>query len=190
MEVLTRPPYAIKPIAAPNPVVNDPTKAGYGLPYLSNPDPQPQAGTFGDFSSSNWEVRRASVGRAWFRVYRDGPATFVVTCGSGATLGYRDWDEVLADGAGANFSGGRDFFTNLLTQEARLWYRIEWSPAVGTSDVHNIKNAWNMGPEDHYVSYGMNVSDSWINPRSQSHARNYGGTIRFVERLRQPPTWW
>jgi hypothetical protein len=190
MHVLAMPPYAIKPVAAPNAIVSDSGNPRFGMPLLSNPDPLPRAGTRAEFIAGKWDVRPSSAGRAWFRVYRDGPATFVVTCGSGGTQGFRDWDEVLAAGADAGFVGGRDFFTNLLNQEARLWYRIEWSAAVGTSEVHNIKNAWNYGPEDHYVSYGMNYSDSQVNPRSQSHARNYGGTIRFVERLRQAPTWW
>lgn len=187
MHVLARPPYAIKPAATPNPIVSDSSSPRFGRPYLSNPDPLPQANSQNEFNGGQWDVRANSVGRAWFRVYRDGPATFVVTCGAGGTQGYRDWDEVEADGVTAMFAGGRDFFTNLVNQEARMWYRIEWSPAVATSDVHNIKNAWNQGPEDHYVSFPMNVSDSF---RSQSHARNFGGTIRYVERLRNAPTWW
>lgn len=185
MHVLAQPPYAIKPVAVPNPMATSGPR--FGMPYLNNPDPLPQATTRAEFVSGKWNVRSASAGRAWFRVYRESPATFIVTCGAGGTLGYRDWDEVDADGATATFAGGRDFFSNLLNQEARMWFRIEWSPAVATSDVHNIKNAWNTGSEDHYVSFPMNVSDSF---RSQSHARNYGGTIRYVERLRHAPTWW
>ena len=185
MHVLALPPYAIKPIAAPNPIAT--SGANFGQPLLINPDPLPQAASRAEFMSGKWDVRSTSFGRAWFRVYRDGPATFIVTCGAGGTLGYRDWDEVQGDGATATFAGGREFFANLLNQESRMWYRIEWSPAVATSDVHNIKNAWNFGPEDHYVSFPMNVSDSF---RSQSHAHNFGGTIRYVERLRNAPTWW
>jgi hypothetical protein len=185
MHVLAQPPFAIKPLAVPNPIAT--SGANFGRPYLNNPDPLPLAAARTEFIRGKWDVRASSAGRSWFRVYRDGPATFIVTCGSGGTQGYRDWDEVEADGAAATFAGGSEFFTGLLNQESRMWFRIEWSPTVATSDVHNIKNAWNFGPEDHYVSFPMNVSDSF---RSQSHARNYGGTIRYVQRLRHAPTWW
>jgi hypothetical protein len=132
-----------------------------------------------------------SADRSWFRVYREGPATFIVTCGAGGTQGFRDWDEVVGAGpqAVARFED-ESLFATLAAQEVRLWYRVEWSPAIATPEVHNIKNAWNYGPEDHYVSYPMNTSDSAINPRSQAHCRNLGGTIRYVQRLRLAPTWW
>jgi hypothetical protein len=191
MQVLQRPRYAIRLDAVPNPIVTDAGDPRFGRPYLKNPDPQPLADDRATFMSADWNVRVDSADRSWFRVYREGPATFIVTCGAGGTQGFRDWDEVVGAGpqAVARFED-ESLFASLAAQEVRLWYRVEWSPAIATPEVHNIKNAWNYGPEDHYVSYPMNTSDSAINPRSQAHCRNLGGTIRYVQRLRLAPTWW
>ncbi|HEX3134443.1 MAG TPA: hypothetical protein VHX44_12770 [Planctomycetota bacterium] len=191
MQVLERPPFAIRLNATPNVMVTDETSPDFGRPYLKNPDPQPQADTRTEFMSVDRRVRQSSAHRAWFRVYREGPATFIITCGAGGTLGYRDWNEVEGAGATATAEfGDPSVFDSLRAQETRLWYRVEWSPGIATAEVHNIKNAWNIGDEDHYVSYPLNTSNSSINPRSQAQCRNQGGTFRYIQRLRMPPTWW
>jgi hypothetical protein len=191
MHVLERPPFAIGLNATPNAIMADESDPAFGRPYLKNPDPQPQADTRADFMSADRRVRPSSANRAWFRVYREGPATFVITCGSGGTHGYRDWDEVQGAGATAVAEfGDVSFFNSMRMQETRLWYRVEWSPAIATAEVHNIKNAWNQTNEDHYVSYPLNTSNSAINPRSQAQCRNLGGTFSYIQRLRVPPTWW
>jgi hypothetical protein len=189
MHVMTRPPYAVELTAVYNPIVTDSASAAFGVPLLKNPDPQPLMKTSAGFMGKDETPRRESVDRSWFRVYRDGPATFVVTVGGGGTHGWRDYGEALAAGPQytAEFNNDPQLFELLRSQEVRMWYRIEWSPTVATSEVHNIKNAWNYGPEDHFVSFPMNVSDSF---RSQSHAQNQGGTIRWVQRLRHPPSVW
>jgi hypothetical protein len=191
MHVLKRPKYAIALTAVPNPMETDKSKPSFGRPFLKNPDPTPLEKVRADFMRADLNIRPNSASRSWFRVYREGPATFIITCGGGGTLGFRDWDEV--EGAGLEaiaLFGEKAFFELQRMQEVRLWYRVEWSPAIATAEVHNIKNAWNQGPEDHYVSYAMNTSDSQINPRSQALCRNMGGTMRYVQRLRTPPTWW
>jgi hypothetical protein len=193
MYVMERPPYAIQLTAAYNPIVADPASPAFGKPYLANPDPMPVVANPGggaaarlDFVSGKPDPRPNSNGRAWFRAFRDGPATFVITCGSGGTAGFASWNEVLGAGATAQFGGDSALFAALLEQETRLWYRVEWSPAVATSEVHNIKNAWNDGlAQDYYVSFPMNSSQSI---RSQSHPKNMGGTFRYIERLRMAPT--
>ncbi len=191
MHVLKRPPFAITLNATPNPIVTDESSAAFGRPYLKKPDPIPVGINRAEFMSADRTIRQNSINRSWFRVYRDGPATFIITCGAGGTQGYRDWDEVEGAGVDAIAAfGEQSFFETIRTQESRLWYRVEWSPAIATSDVHNIKNAWNAGAEDHYVSYPMNTSDSSVNPRSQALSRNMGGTISYVQRLRRPPAWW
>jgi hypothetical protein len=191
MHVLERPPFAIRLDATPNAMVTDESHPAFGRPYLKNPDPQPLAETRTAFMSADRRIRQSSADRAWFRVYREGPATFVITCGAGGTRGYRDWAEVQGAGPAAIAEfGNESFFAAMRAQETRLWYRVEWSPAIATGEVHNIKNAWNSGNEDHYVSYPMNTSNSAINPRSQAQPRNLGGTFRYVQRLRMPPTWW
>lgn len=191
MHVLTRPPYAIQLNAVPNPIVIDEASPKFGRPYLKNPDPMPLENNRAAFMQADKNVRAQSANRSWFRVYREGPATFIITCGAGGTLGYRDWNEVVGAGpAEMALFGDPSLFAAMAAQETRLWYRVEWSPAIATPEAHNIKNAWNEGSEDHYVSYGMNTSNTSWNPRSQALCRNMGGTMRYVERLRKPPTWW
>jgi hypothetical protein len=191
MHVLERPPFAISPHTTPNAMVSDEAHPDFGRPYLKNRDPQPLADTRAGFMSADRRIRQSSADRSWFRTYREGPATFIITCGAGGTRGFRDWAEVQGAGAAAIAEfGDETFFNTVRTQESRLWYRVEWSPAIATGEVHNIKNAWNSGNEDHYVSYPMNTSNSHINPRSQAQPRNLGGTFRYIQRLRMPPTWW
>ena len=57
-------------------------------------------------------------------------ATVIVTCGAGPTRGYRSWSEVLADNAEALF-GDEDTFNDLVVNESRLWYEVDW----GTVDI-------------------------------------------------------
>lgn len=191
MHVLERPPFAISLAATPNAIQTDESHADFGRPYLRTPDPTPLMNDRTAYMTADRRIRSESAHRAWFRVYREGPAVFIITCGAGGTQGYRDWDEVVGAGPDvmAEF-GEQSYFEVMRTQETRLWYRVEWSPAIATAEVHNIKNAWNGGPEDHYVSYGVNTSNSSINPRSQALCVNLGGTFRYVQRLRHPPTWW
>ena len=195
MYVMERPPYAIQLTAAYNPIVAVQSSPAFGKPYLANPDPLPVVANPGggaaarlDYVTGKRDPRPNSSGRAWFRAFRDGPATFIITCGSGGTAGFASWNEVLGAGASASaqFGGDSALFASLLEQETRLWYRVEWSPAVATSEVHNIKNAWiDGGSQDYYISFPMNSSESI---RSQSHAKNMGGTFRYIERLRMAPT--
>ncbi len=72
---------------------------------------QPVADTWSDFKAGDLTHDRSSMGRAWFRIYREdtadhdgngdpwydtvaygGHGTFIVTVGAGATRGYRFWD--------------------------------------------------------------------------------------------------
>ena len=198
MFTMVRPRFAVELTAAYNPVNSDPASPLFGLPLLANPDPKPasKAGV-ASYKAADTTPRQDSVGRSWFRVYRDSPATFVITVGGGGTMGWRDYDEaraadeaLVAQGAdpkyAAEFGNDSQLFEVLRAQEVRMWYRIEWSPAVANQMDHNIRNAWNMG-ENHYFSFPMNVSDSF---RTQAHGRNLGGTIRWVQRLRYEPSKW
>lgn len=186
---MERPPFAVELTAIYNPVNSDSTSPLFGLPLLAKPDPLPAAKAgVAAYKSADPTPRRESTGRSWFRVYRDSPATFVITVGGGGTMGWRDYDEVLAAGPQytAEFNNDRVLFEMLRAQEVRMWYRIEWSPAVANQMDHNIRNAWNVN-ENHYFSFPMNVSDSF---RTQAHGRNQGGTIRWVQRLRHEPSKW
>lgn len=186
MEVLRRPPYAISLAAAPNPIISDPLHPHFGLPLLRNPDPQPAypGMTWTEFRDGDPEVTEASRNLSWFRIHRDGPATFVITCGAGASKGFRDWDEVVGAGATGQFAGDRELFEKeILGNEVRLWYRIEWSPAVNPgADVS--------GPADVaqwpvLASINNNRSNAPYTTR-----KNQGGTIQWIQRLRHPPVDW
>ncbi len=210
MYVMERPPYAVELTAIYNPVNNNPSSAEFGLPLLKKQDPQPLIkDNFAEFELGDKRPRIHSYGHSWFRVYREtrlpapalpseGPATFIITVGSGGTQGFCDYDEVLAadedlKSAGLSpryaeeFNSDSLFFADLQAKEVRMWYRVEWSPTVASSMDHNIKNAW-VGTNQHiFVSFPMNVSDSF---RTQSHAHNQCGTIRWVQRLRREPSIW
>ncbi len=193
MYVMVRPPYAVQLTAAYNPISSDPSNPAFGRPYLTSPDPMPvvtrpmsSPTALSDYLTGDQSARSNSAGRSWFRVYRDGPDTFVITCGAGGSLGFNNWNEVIGAGAQLQFNNDLAMFLALLDQEVRLWYRVQWSAAVATPEVHNIKNAWVDGnSQDYYVSFPMNSSQSI---RSQSHCKNMGGTFRYIERLRNQPT--
>jgi hypothetical protein len=213
MYVMEAPPYATELTAAYNPIRTPvspeplPLSDGnFGRPYLRYPDPQPQ-GRSNLWSPSvptgvtvlrdnfpAWRLgpptpRLTSTGRSWFRIYRDGPATFVVTCGAGGSEGHRSWSEVPAADK-ARF-GEESVFNTILASEIRLWYRVEWSAAVMAMDYHMLDHS--LGRDrDHYMVWPINASHSTAGHeyRTQTHARNMGGTIRWVQRLLTEPTNW
>ncbi len=63
--------------------------------------------------------------------YPDNASVFLVTCGAGATLGFRDWSDVQLAGAESAFLNDAVYFQQLRSAETLLWYRIEWSPLTG-----------------------------------------------------------
>ncbi len=79
-------------------------------------DVQPIADTYADFKSGSQAPRPETIGRGWFRVYRESPAdhdgdgnpwydtiplrghgVFIIAAGSGSTHGYRFWDRSSSD---------------------------------------------------------------------------------------------
>jgi hypothetical protein len=213
MYVMERPPYAIalnatyntiRTTASPDPVPQ--TDPQFGMPYLRYPDPLPALengwsrgvpngslvtdANFGYWAQGDTSARSNSVGMAWFRVWRESGATFVVTCGAGGTEGYRTWNEIPpADRE--QFSNDPGLFNSILASEVRLWYRVEWSAAVMGMDYHMLDHS--LGRDrDHYMVWHLNASHSTAGHeyRTQTHARNMGGTIRWVQRLATEPTNW
>jgi hypothetical protein len=149
--------------------------------------------TLNDFVHGNPIPREQTTGKSWFRVYRDGPATFVLTCGSGGTMGYRDYAEASSpNGPGGTkvaqmFNNDKSYFDSLLSVETRLWYRIEWSSAVMELTYHNLQHGdlWN---QEHYMMWPPNASYTWwVGNRTQTWAKNPVGTIRWIERLQMEP---
>jgi hypothetical protein len=206
------PPFAIQLTAAYNPMQTaDPSETStYCWPLLSRPDPQPllsnsyvhqasiqssgvDATQYDAFATGRPTPVSSTVGRAWFRVMRDGPSTFLITCGVGGTEGYRDWAEVEHIGGQAErerFLGDPNFFGDLQRSELRMWYRIEWSAATMDQTYNFLEHDEARG-HLHYLVHPANASHNYIGtPRSQSFHRNPVGTIRWVQRLRTEPTHW
>jgi hypothetical protein len=196
MEVMEIPPFAISLTAAPNPI--NPNTTNQGAPWLVNEDPVPvlslaKGNSFEDFERGRPNIRPNSANMAWFRLYRLGgartaahhnPASFVVTCGAGGTRGYRTWSEVPpADRP--YFADDPTYFESLAQNEVRLWYLVEWSPAIGGHIYHNTKN--DRAGYDQYGAFAINASHDG---RSQGHAKNFGGTMRFIQRLPTEPDHW
>jgi hypothetical protein len=189
-----RPPFAISP-QDPNPIDAELTADGkptdaitFGQPYLSNPDPlvPATAATEALWRSGDARARPETLAMGWFRLYRDGPATFVVTCGSGGTYGFKDWNDVDPVSRADLFASSQELFDQLLAAEIRLCYRIEWSPAVSVSPEPNLTTgvdtyAW-------YPSYGSSARQA--RGSVQPGRDNVCGTIQWVQRLRFPPDLW
>jgi hypothetical protein len=216
MYVMQRPPYATQLTAVYNPINTTPGNALFGLPYIQYPDPMPvvsngwpqqatsgtvtgalyddgqNGATLTDFVHGDPTPRQQTTGKSWFRVYRDGPATFVITCGSGATMGYTSYAEAASVGgpsAAAMFNNDPGFFNSLAANELRIWYRIEWSPSVMEQTYHNLQHG-DVGVE-HNLMWPANASHTWsVGNRTQTWTKNPVGTIRWVERLVTQPTYY
>jgi len=208
--------------------------------------PQPVADTIGEYlsgelaaSSGNPRYRMDSMGRAWFRIYReteadhDGDGTpwydtmkledpangvhnhgvFIVTCGAGATEGYKDWAEASASG---HFQS-QAFFEELRAQERILWFRVQWSPFVGGggdyirdryhithkrsgweddgrlrwSDRHDIQIFMsNLLLQRDFRLQGEDDNQTEGENFNKEPVVNTLGTIAWIERLeREPPNW-
>ncbi|HYE05051.1 MAG TPA: hypothetical protein VEL07_05945 [Planctomycetota bacterium] len=197
MHLWTRTRFAISTAACANPIADE-SSPDFGRPYLRNPDPRPavdngwpgsvDAARWDDFARGDPRPRPTSVGMAWFRVKRIASSRFVVACGGGGTEGWRDWNEVAAAGpdAIARF-GHREVFDALRDDEPRLWYRVEWSPAVSDNMYQLLENRIHI---DHYAWRAFNASQDFGDGRSQAMNRNPVGTIRWIQRLAGEPADW
>lgn len=195
MYVMVRPPFAVSPRVAVNPITTEGADAL--KPYLLRPDPQPfQSGmSSGDFAtayvSGNRQADLSRLVSSWFRVWRASPATFVVTCGVGETQGFRTWQEVQTAGQTELFGGdndqGKTTFAYHQSQEIRMWYLIEWSAHVASSDYQNLQNEFSPKTIETYLQRPINVSQE---TRSQGKLVNPVGTIRLIQRLVNEPRFW
>jgi hypothetical protein len=216
MYVMKRPPFAVKPLVAPNPI----TAPGGTGPYPGKPhanlwlpateadrwkhlDPQPVI----DHNQPQSDFRAAyALGDksldiryqtdAWFRVWRDGPVTFVVTCGAGKTQGFKDWAEVTAAGAESTFFNDHVYFSSLQSEENYLFYLVEWSPHVMANDSWRLNGDNGDSPTtrvEMYVSCPINASqDQGDNGHGTSVSKLFNpvGTIRSIQRLMNEPDNW
>lgn len=196
------PPYAISLNPAPNAI--DSSAPINGVPWLVEPDPKPQvANSFTSFEVGDPTPRQESTARSWFRLRRCGAgpnaylarynaATFVVTCGSGATRGFRSRDWATMTAAERGLFGDESILATLEADEIRLWYLVEWSPAVG--GLHQFNLVHHRGPtrdanNDEYTfnQYSLFPHNHSFYSHSQTKERNFGGTIRYVQRLTSTP---
>jgi hypothetical protein len=210
MFVKELPPFAIRLDVAPNAI--DPNADG--VPWLVEPDPKPRvSSSFTQFSEGKVDSTGKSVprlhtlGKCWFRLLRCGKgpddnlarynaATFIVTCGAGETRGFRsrDWATMSADEQ-ALFGGERAFLETLEASEIRLWYLVEWSPTVGGLHQFNLvhhRGALKDAEGDSFTfnQYSHFPPNHSFYSHSQTKERNFGGTIRMVQRLGSEPNTW
>jgi len=211
MWVWNRTPYAIAADAVFNPIEREPTSPDFAMPYLRHPDPQPVVVNYwtpggagsavndqnfdrglidptSDYVHGDPQPRMNSTAMAWFRVHRSGPARFIITCGAGATQGFRRWTDMsLTDRQ--QFGNDESLWHDLRNQEVIMWYEVEWSPAVGGATYQCIDNEQR---PDHYQWRPFNpVHENYPGGhQSQTHARNMVGTFRYIQRLRHEPGAW
>lgn len=194
---MEKPPYAVKTAFAYNPAPMDASLGWRDLVNYRKPDPQPAAETWNEFEQGRPTPRQESAGKSWFRVYRDRntatalvePATFTITCGAGATLGYRTYQEAVDAGEADVFNNDPRYFALLRSQERILWFRSEWTSAVGGSGMGvRVRNGqWDL-PEinkDSYKSVYPSGTDQhwWVN-------RNPVGSFLWIQRLELEPLEW
>jgi len=113
-------------------------------------------------------------------------SVFLVTAGAGASLGFRDWAEVVAAGKTAIFDSAGEF-DRIRAAEAIRWYRLEWSP------YHNMGSGKGLRANSQHTDINNLVSISGYSSNNGDafYSVPYPfGHIRWVQRLDQePPTW-
>jgi hypothetical protein len=206
MYVRKIPPYATRLNVGFNLMqTSDSSSPDYCEPLLKYPDPQPvipngwsKAGGPSSASDSKYAQFKAgdptpiarTQGKAWFRVYRDGPATFIITCGAGGTMGFKSWSEITTPADQALFNNDSAWFESQRVAEVRLWYRIEWSAAGTETSYHNLQHEIARAQE-HYETWPPNASHAWSSSRrTQTWIKNPVGTIRWIQALKVEPTYW
>ncbi len=195
--VMEQPPFAIKNTYTYNPAPIDPSMSWSDLVNQKNPDPQPASRNWVDFALGKPLPKRDTVGICWFRIYREKndrnnhvePATFTIACGAGGTHGYKNFQDAVNDNQGHLFQNDPYYFNRLRAEERILWFRCEWTSAVGGSgtgirmadgninlpevNLDSYKNYYGKSPRQHW----------WLN-------RNFLGSILWIQRLEYEPTNW
>ncbi|HYE04088.1 MAG TPA: hypothetical protein VEL07_01095 [Planctomycetota bacterium] len=181
---LIRPPYAIRQDLVPNPIALDPGRSWAELVNHTVPTPQRSSDVYADFAAGDRRPVGGASGQAWFRVRREDIDTFLITCGSGVTLAFRDFAEADAQGFAAAF-GSKAAFDHLRAHERLLHARVRWSPAVA-GNAHM-----------HYREQGSFVLNPFATPNlpiatadDQPNSRSMMGGFAFIMVLREPPPVW
>ncbi|MBA3845752.1 MAG: hypothetical protein H0X45_03780 [Planctomycetes bacterium] len=186
MYVMRRPPFAIRSTIAPNPVpIVDPgdnaTAPWDQLINYAVADPSPVTSDPGAFASGDLAPLQVSGIASWFRVYRSGVTTFVITCGSGASQGFRDWQEVVDTPGAADIFGNQADFEAIRSAEVRRWYEAEWSDLVtGNNFMHG-----------HYARHNQRTfGNPNLGAEETPNKRNLAGTFAYIASLPSEPLDW
>jgi hypothetical protein len=119
---------------------------------------------------------------------RTNDCVFIITCGGGATQGFRSWAEVLAEGSGQLFGGDATLFYQMRSQERILWFRVCWSGSPGGSyvSVQDVKDQLSATPSQLNQSP---ANSNWNASRGGVNKHAFG-TISWIQRLAaEPPRW-
>jgi hypothetical protein len=185
MYCMRRPPWAVSNDLTPNPVVLETGLTWDKLVNADKPNPKPVAANWTDFANGDTTPMPAKAQPAWFRIYRKEKATFIVTCGSGNSLGFRDWTEVETEGQQDVF-GSEAEFNAIRAAEVVLWYEAEWNSAVGTNTYYHYK---------HGTFEVGDISSPRGREDEKNNSRQFGGVFTYIERLPKigetvpPPQW-
>lgn len=177
-----RPPTAISPNTALNPIQQDPSLSWQELVGFAKPSPQPAAPDFDSFMLGDKRPLPGSENPCWFRIYRRKPAVFIITCAAGSSGGYRNWAEVVDAGEEARY-GSQEAWEILRQQEPLLWYETEWTAAVNTTSSGYIYSG------DRSIR-PANISKPFGNDTDQPNKRNLMGTFLYLQRLDREPDKW
>jgi hypothetical protein len=120
------------------------------------------------------------------------PAVFIVTCGAGASQGFKDWAKVLAEGAADAF-GSPEAFAEIRAQERVLWFEVEWNPAV---DAMRSCGYLDVTGQGHGRAVGPGRNGSWSyqrrNPNDIATWQWFGyyqtGSFLYIQRLETAPS--
>lgn len=225
------PPMAMRGLYSYNPIPRD--RAALAKPDMAqyvNLDPQP-LGFPESESSASWSypagaeaawrqggrtvagdpdslATRSRGAVAWFRVFRSGFDTFIITVGGGGTQGYRDWAEVGTAGATAQFFGNPALYAELAGDERRMWFEARWSPSVagrtdyvysgqmqpltnnGTGFAGSLALPGNTGMELIPLNYDVYLFKKHYAQPHRSAPINQMGTISWLRRLNREPALW
>jgi hypothetical protein len=189
MYVMERPPFAVS-TAPSNPIPAEPNKTWRELIKNTVPSPQRIAADELGYVSGNRTPVRSTVGISWFRVFRTGMgsqhrlATFIVTCGAGGTMGFKDWPEVQDESSESLF-GSEEDFRELRKSETILWYEVEWNPAVCHNNMRH--NDWSGGAGEQPWKLNPLGSAKMLG-EDAGNTRQQAGTFLYIQRLFTEPS--
>ncbi|MBA3707584.1 MAG: hypothetical protein H0W83_02045 [Planctomycetes bacterium] len=184
-------------------------------------DPQPVADTWNEFRTGDDSPRCSSTNLAWFRVYREVPSDhdndgapwfdrvplqghgiFIVTCGAGASLGYRFWSSAdprfsrSLEAVTAQESGlfvDEQMFRQIRQDECILWYRVEWTAMQGggaNAVEHYGTDVDGMWAGEFAHSRGGHLLTSWSDVPLDNRRVSFFGAMKWIQRLEKDPGRW